>query len=35
MKHLKPILFIALVSLASLYIYKNYIQTSSTSLPQF
>jgi hypothetical protein len=35
MSKIKPYLIIAVVSLLTLYIYKNYIQTQSTSLPQF
>jgi hypothetical protein len=31
---LKPILFTALIAIAAVYVYKNYIQTASTSLPQ-
>jgi hypothetical protein len=34
MKHLKPILITSLIAIAAVYIYKTYIQTNSTSLPQ-
>lgn len=34
MKHLKPLLVIALVSLVTAYLYKQFVQPNATSAPQ-
>ncbi len=34
MSKIKPILITAVVAILAIYVYKNYIQTLSSSLPQ-